>query len=129
MHDSDFADEFVMLVGAGTQLLVKVSVAMLLSTSHQHAFAPACTASNSAASYLKKAMRENGMPVKIVMDKSGGNKIAINDIYRALAVPITFRQAKHQNLVEQDHRAIKSVTGLTLGLNYSWRGQRARWRR
>ena len=45
------------------------------------------------------------------MDKSGANKAAIDEINRSQDVPITVRQVKYlNNIVEQDHRAIKRVT-------------------
>jgi transposase-like protein len=45
------------------------------------------------------------------MDKSGANKAAIDAINAGRAVPILVRQVKYlNNIVEQDHRAIKRVT-------------------
>ena len=45
------------------------------------------------------------------MDKSGANKAAIDSISDGRAVPILVRQVKYlNNIVEQDHRAIKRVT-------------------
>ena len=45
------------------------------------------------------------------MDKSGANKAAIDAINASRAVPILVRQVKYlNNIVEQDHRAIKRVT-------------------
>jgi transposase-like protein len=50
------------------------------------------------------------------MDKSGANKAAIDEINGAVAVPIMVRQVKYlNNIVEQDHRAIKRVTKPMLG--------------
>jgi transposase-like protein len=70
----------------------------------------------AARRFFKKAMRENGVPEKIAMDKSGGNKAAIDEINGAIAVPITVRQVKYlNNMVEQDHRAVKRVTKPMLG--------------
>ena len=49
------------------------------------------------------------------MDKSGANKAAIDEINRNRDVQITVRQLKYlNNIVEQDHRAIKRVTKPTL---------------
>jgi putative transposase len=65
----------------------------------------------AAKRFFEKAMRESGTPEKIVMDKSGANKAAIDEINGTLPVPITVRQVKYlNNIVEQDHRAIKRVT-------------------
>lgn len=70
----------------------------------------------AAKRFFEKAMRENRAPEKIAMDKSGANKAAIDEINGAMAVPITVRQVKYlNNIVEQDHRAIKRVTRPMLG--------------
>jgi putative transposase len=45
------------------------------------------------------------------MDKSGTNEALIDSINEGPAVPILMRQVKYlNNIVEQDHRAIKPVT-------------------
>ena len=45
------------------------------------------------------------------MDKSGANKAAIDEINARGEMPIIVRQVKYlNNIVEQDHRAIKRVT-------------------
>jgi transposase-like protein len=70
----------------------------------------------AAKRFFETAMRENGVPEKIAMDKSGANKAAIDEINGAGAVQITVRQVKYlNNIVEQDHRAIKRVTRPMLG--------------
>jgi len=70
----------------------------------------------AARRFFDKAMRENGAPEKIAMDKSGANKGAIDAINYSTAVPIVVRQVKYlNNIVEQDHRAIKRVTRPMLG--------------
>ncbi|NIA56199.1 IS6 family transposase [Massilia sp. TW-1] len=70
----------------------------------------------AAKRFFEKAMRENGVPEKIAMDKSGANKASIDEINGALAVPITVRQVKYlNNIVEQDHRTVKRVTRPMLG--------------
>jgi putative transposase len=70
----------------------------------------------AAKRFFEKAMHENGVPEKVATDKSGANKAAIDEINAALAVPITVRRVKYlNNIVEQDHRAIKRVTRPTLG--------------
>ena len=56
-------------------------------------------------------MGANGDPDKVAMDKSGANKAAIDAINAGRDVPILVRQVKYlNNIVEQDHRAIKRVT-------------------
>src|SRR5450830_1063443 len=65
----------------------------------------------AAKRFFDKAMRENGVPDKVAMDKSGANKAAIDAVNAGRAVPIVVRQVKYlNNIVEQDHRAIKRVT-------------------
>lgn len=70
----------------------------------------------AARRFIEKAMRENGAPEKIAMDKGGANKAAIDEINSDMAVPITVRQVKYlNNIVEQDHRVVKRVTRPMLG--------------
>jgi putative transposase len=65
----------------------------------------------AAKRFFDKAMRENGVPEKVAMDKSGANKAAIDAINAGRDAPIVVRQIKYlNNIVEQDHRAIKRVT-------------------
>jgi putative transposase len=65
----------------------------------------------AAKRFFDKAMGANGDPDKVAMDKSGANKAAINGINAGRDVPIVVRQIKYlNNIVEQDHRAIKRVT-------------------
>lgn len=45
------------------------------------------------------------------MDTSGANKAAINEIKVSRGIPIIVRQVKYlNNILEQDHRAVKRVT-------------------
>ena len=70
----------------------------------------------AAKRFFEKTMRGNGTPDKIAMDKSGANKAAIDEINGGMTVSITVRQVKYlNNIVEQDHRAIKRVTRPMLG--------------
>ena len=65
----------------------------------------------TAKRFFDKAMQMNGEPEKVAMDKSGPNKAAIDVINAGRDVPIVVRQVKYlNNIVEQDHRAIKRVT-------------------
>ncbi|PLY42132.1 IS6 family transposase [Janthinobacterium sp. ROICE36] len=65
----------------------------------------------AAKRFFDKAMGANGDPDKVVMDKSGANKAAIDAINAGRDKPILVRQVKYlNNIVEQDHRAIKRVT-------------------
>ncbi len=56
-------------------------------------------------------MGANGDPDKVAMDRSGAIKAAIDAINAGRDLPILVRQVKYlNNIVEQDHRAIKRVT-------------------
>ena len=69
---------------------------------------PSATA--AARRFFDKAMRDNGTPEKVTMDKSGSNKAAIDAINANRDHPIQVRQVKYlNNIVEQDHRAVKRV--------------------
>ena len=70
----------------------------------------------AANRFFDMTMRENGAPEKVTMDKSGANKAATDDINDGLENSIVVRQVKYlNNIVEQDHRAIKRVTRPMLG--------------
>ena len=61
-------------------------------------------------------MASNDVPEKVAMDKSGANKAAIDDIIENRDLPILIRQAKYlNNVVEQEHRAIKRIVRPMLG--------------
>ena len=65
----------------------------------------------AALRFFDKAMKANGVPEKVTMDKSGANKAAMDEINARGETPIIVRQVKYlNNIVEQDHRAIKRVT-------------------
>ena len=65
----------------------------------------------AAMRFFDKAMQTNGVPEKVTMDKSGANKAAMDAINASSEIPITVRQVKYlNNIVEQDHRAVKRVT-------------------
>ena len=50
------------------------------------------------------------------MDKSGANKAAIDQIIEDREIPILVWQVKYlNNIVEQDHRAVKRITKPMLG--------------
>ena len=64
-----------------------------------------------ALRFFEKAMKASGVPEKVTMDKSGANKAAMDEINGRGETLIIVRQVKYlNNIVEQDHRAIKRVT-------------------
>jgi transposase-like protein len=70
----------------------------------------------AASRFFEKAMRQNGEPEKVTMDKSGANKAAMDGINKDRDVPIEVRQVKYlNNIIEQDHRFVKRVTKPMLG--------------
>ena len=65
----------------------------------------------AALRFFEKAMKASGVPEKVTIDKSGTNKAAIDGINASRETPIVVWQVKYlNNIVEQDHRAIKRVT-------------------
>ena len=65
----------------------------------------------AALRFFEKAMKASGVPEKVTVDKSGANKAAMDEINAGRQTPIMVRQVKYlNNIVEQDHRAIKRVT-------------------
>jgi len=65
----------------------------------------------AALQFFDKAMKASGVPEKVTMYKSGANKTAIDEINTGHETPILVWQVKYlNNIVEQDHRAVKRVT-------------------
>ena len=65
----------------------------------------------AALRFFDKAMKTSGVPEKVTMDKSGANRAAMDEINSTGAAPIIVRQVKYlNNIVEQNHRAVKRVT-------------------
>ena len=61
------------------------------------------------------------MPETITIDKSGANTAAIESIEADACVDILMRQNKYlNNIVEQDHRAIKRITRPMLSFKSFW---------
>jgi len=70
----------------------------------------------AALRLLHKAIKWNGTPEKITIDKSGANTAAIESHNAETEAGIEIRQIKYlNNIVEQDHRAIKRVVRPMLG--------------
>ncbi|MBP0596219.1 IS6 family transposase [Paraburkholderia sp. LEh10] len=65
----------------------------------------------AARRYFEKSIAWNGAPDTVTIDKSGANLAALAGINADRETPIKIRQSKYlNNLVEQDHRAIKRRT-------------------
>src|SRR2546425_1982159 len=70
----------------------------------------------AALRFLKQAIRRNGLPETITIDGSDANEAAIKRSNEAHGTAIAIRQVKYlNNVVEQDHRAVKRVTRPMLG--------------
>ncbi len=70
----------------------------------------------AAKRFFVKAIKNNGLPEKITIDKSGSNKAAIKAYNAENNTEIEIRQVKYlNNVVEQDHRFIKRITKPMLG--------------
>ena len=66
---------------------------------------------SAARRFFEKAMRHNAVPDKVTMDKSGANQAALEQLNKECEIPVTIRQIKYlNNIVEQDHCAIKRIT-------------------
>ncbi|SIO72994.1 Transposase (or an inactivated derivative) [Burkholderia sp. GAS332] len=70
----------------------------------------------AARRYYEKSIAQNGVPETVTIDKSGANLAALEAINAERETSIKIRQSKYlNNLVEQDHRAIKRRTRPMLG--------------
>jgi len=70
---------------------------------------------------FKQAIGTNGVPDRVVIDKSGANLAGLQSVNVILRFTgtgrlVTIRQVKYlNNIVEQDHRFIKRITGPMMG--------------
>ena len=70
----------------------------------------------AARRYFERAIDQNGAPETVTIDKSGANLAGLHAVNAERETPIKIRQAKYlNNIVEQDHRAIKRRTRPMLG--------------
>ena len=70
----------------------------------------------AARRFFEKSIALNGVPETVTIDKSGSNLAALHAVNAERETPITIRQVKYlNNVVEQDHRAIKRITRAMLG--------------
>lgn len=75
----------------------------------------------AARRFLEWAINLHDVPEKITIDKSGANTAAIESVKADACVDILMRQCKYlNNIVEQDHRAIKRITRPMLGFKSFW---------
>jgi len=70
----------------------------------------------AARRFFERAIDHHDVPEKITIDKSGANTAAVQGLIADSGLAIELRQSKHlNNLVEQDHRAVKRRTRQMLG--------------
>jgi putative transposase len=70
----------------------------------------------AARCYFEKVIDRNGEPEVITLDKSGANLAALEAINAERQTPMRIRQNKYlNNVVEQDHRAIKRIIRPMMG--------------
>jgi putative transposase len=70
----------------------------------------------AALRFLTQAIRRHGVPATITIDGSEANEAAIKRYNQEHGTAIEIRQVKYlNNIVEQDHRAVKRVTRPMLG--------------
>ncbi|MGF6505809.1 IS6 family transposase [Paraburkholderia sp. 32] len=70
----------------------------------------------AARRYFEKAIAQNGELETVTIDKSGSNLAALQALNVERETPIRIRQKKYlNNVIEQDHRAIKRRTRPMLG--------------
>ena len=71
---------------------------------------------HAATRFLTQAIRRHGVPETITIDGSEANAAALRGYYEEHGTAIIIRQVKYlNNVVEQDHRAVKRVTRPMLG--------------
>lgn len=76
---------------------------------------------DAAETFLHKAIRTQGLPEKITIDRSGANTAAITHYNLTHKTAIVIRHCKYlNNIVEQDHRAVKRLTRPMLGFKSFW---------
>ena len=75
----------------------------------------------AARRFLERAINLHDVPEKITIDKSGANKAAIESVKADAYFGILIRQCKYlNNIVEQDHWAIKRITRAIFGFKSFW---------
>ena len=75
----------------------------------------------AARRFFKQAIGTNGVPDRVVIDKSGADLAGLQSVNVILKFTgtgrlVTIRQVKYlDNILEQDHRFIKRITGPMMG--------------
>jgi len=70
----------------------------------------------AARRFFRKALRRQGLPEKVTIDKSGANLAALEARQEESGASIEIHQSKYlNNVIEQDHRAVKRIVRPMLG--------------
>jgi putative transposase len=76
---------------------------------------------DAAEAFLHKALRSQGLPEQVTIDKSGSNTAALKRYNKTHKTAIVICHSKYlNNMVEQDHRAVKRLTHPMLGFKSFW---------
>jgi putative transposase len=79
----------------------------------------------TARRYLERAINLHGVPKMITIEKSGTNTAAVRSVNQDAGLDIEQRQSKYlNNIVEQDHRAVKRITNPMMGFKSFWSAQK-----
>jgi transposase-like protein len=79
----------------------------------------------AARRFFEKAINLHDVPLKITIDKSGANTAAVRGLIADSGLAIELRQSKYlNNVVEQDHRAIKRRVRPMMGFKSFWAARR-----
>lgn len=79
----------------------------------------------AARRFFERAIDRHDLPESITIDKSGANTAAVRSVIADTGADILLRQNKYlNNLIEQDHRAVKRITRPMMGFK-SFRCARA----
>ncbi|MFC7411325.1 IS6 family transposase [Hydrogenophaga atypica] len=75
--------------------------------------------------FIEQAINLHDVPEKITIDKSGANTAAVRGLMADSGLAIELRQSKYlNNIVEQDHRAIKRRVRPMMGFKSFWAARR-----
>lgn len=79
----------------------------------------------AARRFFERAIGLHDLPEKITIDKSGANTAAVRGLVKVSGLHIDLRQSKYlNNIVEQDHRAIKRRVRPMMGFKSFWSARR-----
>jgi len=79
----------------------------------------------AARRFFERAIEKHDLPEKVTIDKSGANRAAVRGLIADSGLDIELRQSKYlNNVIEQDHRAIKRRVRPMMGFKSFWSAAR-----